>query len=343
MTYKILTENNKVVPRSAIHAVDNDMLFNKHATPLRGEDISPVVKSTHDNDTDLSKSPSALGTTMDDHESEKIKNTPTLAMPVFDPNDLVGCTFLRDSGNDDGQLFHVRIVEALNKHHDATVNNPRHIQFRVSINDDQYEELLSYNDIVDYINNDEQEENNRTWNFKKITVHDGPLKPNDPSYNGSMWNVMVKWENGEITSEPLSVIAADDPVICAIYAHDHNLLQLEGWKHFAHIARREKKMLHMVNKAKLRSYCRTLKYQYGFHVPYDYAEAMRFDQRNGNDRWKEPSRSSLHRLTSIIHSRIWAIKAIPNHLMDTRRSMSILSLLSSMTVDTKLVWWLTDI
>ena len=46
-------------------------------------------------------------------------------------------------------------------------------------------------------------------------------------------------------------------------------------------------MLRMVNQAKLRSYCRTPKYQYGFQVPHDYAEALRLDQRNGNDRWKE--------------------------------------------------------
>ena len=56
MTYKILTEHNKVVPRSVIRAVDNEMLFNKRAAPLSGEDVSPVVKSAHDNDTNLSKS-----------------------------------------------------------------------------------------------------------------------------------------------------------------------------------------------------------------------------------------------------------------------------------------------
>jgi hypothetical protein len=233
---------------------DHTMLFNKRAAPLRGEDVSPVVKSAHDNDTDLSKSPSTLGTTMDDDESKHTKNTLILAMPVFDPNDLVGHTFLRNSGNDDGQRFRVRIVEALNKHYNATVNDPRHIQFRVSINDYQYEELLSYSDIVNYINNNEQEENNRTWNFKKITAHEGPLTPNDPSYNGSMWDIMVEWKNGEITSEPLSVIAAADPVVCTLYARDHNLLQLEGWKSFACIARCEKKMLRMVNQAKFCSY-----------------------------------------------------------------------------------------
>jgi len=33
-------------------------------------------------------------------------------------------------------------------------------------------------------------------------VHEDPLKPSDPSYKGSKYNVMIEWENGEVTSEP---------------------------------------------------------------------------------------------------------------------------------------------
>ena len=40
---------------------------------------------------------------------------------------------------------------------------------------------------------------------------------------------MVEWETGEITDEPLSLIAADDPVTCAEYAKKHDLLPLDGW------------------------------------------------------------------------------------------------------------------
>jgi hypothetical protein len=39
---------------------------------------------------------------------------------------------------------------------------------------------------------------------------------------------MIKWENEEITTEPLAIIAADDPVTCAIYARDNKLLDLDG-------------------------------------------------------------------------------------------------------------------
>jgi hypothetical protein len=54
-------------------------------------------------------------------------------------------------------------------------------------------------------------------------------------------------ENGEITSEPLNIFGKDDPVTCAVYACKHRLLEEEGWKRFKGIAKREKKMLHMVN------------------------------------------------------------------------------------------------
>jgi len=39
---------------------------------------------------------------------------------------------------------------------------------------------------------------------------------------------MIEWENGEVTSEPLSIIAADNPVTCAIYARETSLLDFDG-------------------------------------------------------------------------------------------------------------------
>jgi len=48
----------------------------------------------------------------------------------------------------------------------------------------------------------------------------------------------------------LSIIAADNPGTCAIYARENNLLDLDGWKWFKHIVRQDKKFLCMVNQAK---------------------------------------------------------------------------------------------
>ena len=61
-----------------------------------------------------------------------------------------------------------------------------------------------------------------------IVGHQGPLDASDPDWKGSQYNVQVEWETGEITNEPLSVIPADDPVTCAAYAKEHDLLAVEG-------------------------------------------------------------------------------------------------------------------
>ena len=48
------------------------------------------------------------------------------------------------------------------------------------------------------------------YRFRAIIGHQGPLLASDPDWKGSKYNVQVEWETGEITFEPLSIIAADD-------------------------------------------------------------------------------------------------------------------------------------
>jgi hypothetical protein len=44
--------------------------------------------------------------------------------------------------------------------------------------------------------------------------------------------VLVEWETGETTYEPLKMIATDDPVTCAEYSRENDLLNIDGWKQF---------------------------------------------------------------------------------------------------------------
>jgi hypothetical protein len=48
---------------------------------------------------------------------------------------------------------------------------------------------------------------------------------------------------------------------------------------------REKHFLQLVKQAKLRSYRNAPKYKFGYQIPRDYKEAMKFDELNRNDRW----------------------------------------------------------
>ena len=51
-------------------------------------------------------------------------------------------------------------------------------------------------------------------------------------------HLMIEWETGEITEEPLSCIA----VTCVVYAKQHDLLHLEGWRQFRSVAKNQKKL-----------------------------------------------------------------------------------------------------
>ena len=64
--------------------------------------------------------------------------------------------------------------------------------------------------------------------FKAITGHEDPLPKSYSNCDGLPCNLRIEWENGKITNEPLNIIAADDPVSCAIYGGDYDLLQLPG-------------------------------------------------------------------------------------------------------------------
>ena len=98
-----------------------------------------------------------------------------------------------------------------------------------------------------------------------------------PDWKGSKYNVQVEWETGEITFEPLSIIAADDPVTCAAYAKENDLLALEGWHRFRSLAKKDKVL------------ARAIKQIPNLHVwvphPRNYMEAMQFDSENKNSKW----------------------------------------------------------
>jgi hypothetical protein len=218
-------------------------------------------------------------------------------MPVFHPSDLVGKTFLMDPMEDGQRHDRARIVLAIEDHNGEIEDNPtRVVQFHCSINDGQSEEIITYNEILNHIENNETEETT-IWKFKRITAHEGPLTRTHLSWKGSQYkNVMIEWENGEITSEPLAVIAADDPVPCALYAKENDLLELDAWKRFKPIVKRQQKLFRMVNQAKLRSYRTAPKYQYGFEVPKDYQHVIGLDEKAGNTKWQDSTKLEMAQL-----------------------------------------------
>ena len=74
-------------------------------------------------------------------------------------------------------------------------NNPERIKFIISYNDElKADKIITYNEILDYLEQERQstEDGEPIWRFKRIIGHQGPLKPNQPDYKGSAYNVQVE-------------------------------------------------------------------------------------------------------------------------------------------------------
>ena len=71
------------------------------------------------------------------------------------------------------------------------------IKFRLKINKDQAEEIMSYNQLMDYIQKgtDAEEDPDSLFKFRDIVAHQGPLESTDPSHKGA--NTML-WLNGSL-------------------------------------------------------------------------------------------------------------------------------------------------
>ena len=123
--------------------------------------------------------------------------------------------------------------------------------------------------------------------FKCIKDHKGPYTSSDPEYNGSSYNLLIEWETGEQTWEPLSNIIASDSYTCAVYAKEHNLLNTPGWKLLKRHARTARRLIRTLKKSKYRQARASRKYKHGWEVPRDYAHALQLDIHNGNNKWKE--------------------------------------------------------
>lgn len=305
MTFKVLTDDTrKVIYRSSVRSALSAQERNLRLDPLNdtpvGDKLREFVRShcdkappvgTDDGEEDIPDLHGRQGGHPRDDTDPYETEGPDQAggpvpPPIFHPSDLVGRTFLMDE-EDDGTRCRARIVEALDEHEQRVEGDKEVKKFRVSIRDDEYEELLTYDEVLRHITARENDNEGIVWKFRRIVAHQGPLRPHDPAYNGSSYNVMVEWENGEITTEPLAVIGKDDPATVAKYAYDNELLDLDGWKRFKKLAKNQKKLLRQVNQAKMRSFRTSPRYKYGYEVPRDYKHAVILDERNGNTRWQD--------------------------------------------------------
>ena len=129
-------------------------------------------------------------------------------MPTFDPSDLIGRTFLlpfEENGERHRAKVTRQVVEIIDQDNGQRVEN---INFILDIGNGKVEELISYNQLLEHLENAQDHDtgmDQELYRFKAIIGHQGPLLASDPDWKGSKYSVQVEWETGEITSETLSL------------------------------------------------------------------------------------------------------------------------------------------
>jgi hypothetical protein len=189
---------------------------------------------------------------------------------------------------------------------------------------------------LEYLAKDE--ENEVVWKSKQIVSHVGPLKPGNVDYKVSPYNLVVELETRGITSEPLQLIAADDPLNCALYANENNLLDHPGWKRIKNITKGEKFLTRIVNQAKLFSFDTSEKYKYGYAPSKNYNHAMLLDEKMEKFSGKMLWHWNCNKFMTIRLLRTKVITQRSYHQIDTIIFASLFVLTSNMMADTKQDW-----
>ena len=140
--------------------------------------------------------------------------TSTKPLPEFNHDDLVGRTFLLPTGDNGERLWAEVTRKVVEDIEQADGERVQKLSFILGIGNGKSEEIISYSKLVDHLEaaaNEDNEISDDLYKVRALIGHQEPLKPTYPNWKGCKYHVLVEWETGEKTYEPLSVLAADDP------------------------------------------------------------------------------------------------------------------------------------
>ena len=288
LTWRILTEDTqKIIIRSGVRSALRTTTNQRLASPSgEGTTLPLPIPYSQQSQNSLPLDHLDASTPNFEHfvksQTGEDEDNP-IPMANIDIPNLLGRSFLLPP-KDNGERHMAKVIDI--DDHGQTLED---IKFKLKINKDQAEEIMSYNQLMDYIQKgtDAEEDPDSLFKFRDIVAHQGPLESTDPNHKGSKYNVMVEWESGEVTYEPLTLISKDDPITCAVYAKKHDLLDTTGWKHLKRYAKTSKRLIRAVKQSRIRQVRASARYQHGFQVPKDYNDAMRLDKENGNTHWQD--------------------------------------------------------
>ena len=224
-------------------------------------------------------------------------------LPTIDPEDLIGRSFNLPpvAPNSNSPAQRATILELVNQYEQDLHSNPDHVKFRCKVGNDVYKDLISYNQILEYLEEETVDDKSLTHIFKftRIAGHQGPLKKGMPGYKGSSYNLLIEWEGHEPSYEPLHHMVKEDPTSCIAYAKANNLLDLKGFGRVKRLARLADALERQANATNIRSSRFSPVYMYGIRVPRNHKEAMMLDKENKNTLWADAEHAELSSIQSF--------------------------------------------
>ena len=113
-------------------------------------------------------------------------------MPTFDPSDLIGRAFLlppEENGERHRAKVTRQVVEIIDQDNGQRIEN---INFILDIGNGKVEELISYNQLLEHLENAQDHDmgmDQELYRLRAIIGHQGPLLASDPDWKGSKYNV----------------------------------------------------------------------------------------------------------------------------------------------------------
>jgi hypothetical protein len=163
MTYKILTDDTHwIIHRSNIRLEADPNARNLRLDLLNDEPpevIQSLCKASPASDHGEDSSLHSMEPTDENPEHPSTGDDTA----IVDPQELLGCTFLMDT-QEDSQRFCACIIKCISDHESNIRHSDDHVKFRISINEDEYKEIITYNELMDFIEKD-QENDAIVWRF----------------------------------------------------------------------------------------------------------------------------------------------------------------------------------
>ena len=186
LTWRILTEDTqKIIIRSGVRSALRTTTNQRLASPSgEGTTLPFPIPYPQQSQKSLPLDPLDASTPNFEQfvksQSGEDEDNP-IPMANIDIPNLLGRSFLLPP-EDNGEHHMAKIIDI--DDHGQTLED---IKFKLKINKDQAEEIMSYNQLMDYIQKgtDAEEDPDSLFKFRDIVAHQGPLESTDPNHKGS--------------------------------------------------------------------------------------------------------------------------------------------------------------